>query len=163
MDISLNLLKGEWFTSKMSGLEIGIFMLDKDIRKENKQKLINQIIMISKDPVYPVRKAVANSIPQLVDLIPTFPIVSVHEIIKELMRDVADVVRNEIIDGAILFAEKIKDTHKDLLQDLGEVFYQGYSDSSWRVRKLYIEKTQKIFEIFEGISIPINEVSYSES
>ena len=159
VEIALNFLKGEWFTSKMSGLVISIFLINQDIRKENKEKLIKQIIEISMDQVYPVRKAVADSIPQLIELIPIFPQDSLTTMVRELLCDVADVVKNSIIEGALLFLEKMKN-NKEILIYLLPAILDGYSDNSWRVRKVYIEHTKRIFSIFESLEVRRDQVIF---
>lgn len=157
LEICMNLLQGEWFTSKMSGLDIALFMISKDIKEVNRQKLIKQVVETSRDKVYIVRKAVAVSLPQIINLIPIFPIESVTLIVKELITDVAEVVKTSSLEGALQYIEQVKD-NEDILVSLFPYFLDGYTDGFWMVRKLYMENTKKIFSLFGEIKITRDQV-----
>ncbi|CAI2362605.1 unnamed protein product [Moneuplotes crassus] len=157
LEISIDLLQGEWYTSKMSGLEIALFMIGKDIRENTKRKLIKQIVETATDIVYPVRKAVAVSLPKIIELIPIFPQESVKSMVKELITDVAEVVKTSSLEGALLFIEKVRDD-EDTLVSLFPYFLDGYTDSFFMVRKLFIEQTKRIINLFGGIRITRHQI-----
>jgi HEAT repeat protein len=149
MSMTLNLLNGEWFTSKMSGLTIAIFLISKDIRADNKQKLIDEIVKCSRDTIFHVRKSVAASLASLVDLIPIIPEQTIIKMAKDLVTDVSDVVRSDCVEGMIKFCTKVE-SMETLIDKLLPLVLKGFEDTSWRIRKQWVESIERIFKIIEN-------------
>lgn len=94
--------------------------------------------------MYYVRKAVASSIPQLADLGDIFAVEKIIDIVKGLLSDNSEPVRSECIDGVIQLCEK-SNLNDENLSDLIPSIKKGFEDSSWRLRKSWIERITRLF------------------
>ena len=107
IEMALDLLNGEWFTSKISGLKISLFMLNQEIRQENKEKLVEEILKVSKDQVHFLRRSLAASISEILNLGDTFPREKLVKLAKELVSDSFDTVRTAAMDGVFALCEEM--------------------------------------------------------
>ena len=71
---------------------MALFLYDKEISDANKTSLHTDIVATSKDSIFHVRQAVANS---LTTLIQKFPEKDTEEIVGRLVNDVSELVRYE--------------------------------------------------------------------
>ena len=157
MKIAINLLHGEWFTSKNSGLKLAIFLYSLDITDSSKDQIENEIVNWSKDTIFHVRKAVGTSLYQLADLIPNFPKSKVVSITQDLSKDISDVVRTECIEGLIHLCEVIKS--KDLIENtLFVIIIKSFEDTAWRIRKQWIESFDKLLSILNKSGVDTSKI-----
>ena len=155
MKIALNLLHGEWFTSKTSGLKIAIFLYPLEILDSNKSLIEDEIINWAKDTIFHVRKAVGSILSQLVDLAPEFPEEKIIKIAQDLSKDISDTVRSEVIDGLIHYWEVSK-SFEFIEDSILPIIIKSFEDSSWRIRKQWIDSFDKLISILNKSDVDIN-------
>lgn len=144
-ELTMGLLKGEWFTSKTSGLELAIYMISQEIRSSNKQSLINQIMVASEDLMHQVRTAIAKHLSYLVDLMPHFSEDKLITLAQNWVSDMNEFVRNSWIEGIIKLSEQITDKTQQV-DSILPLILKSFKDKNWRIRKMYLDQIPRIFK-----------------
>jgi hypothetical protein len=137
MELTLKLLNGEWWKSKASGIDIAMYLLKSNIREDNLNKLKEQIIKSSQDPIFHVRKAVATKLTEYGDPLP---------IINELISDISEAVRQDWVQSLLSFSTAPSTSIETLISSCLPLWQKSFDDSAWRIKKLWVENFDKLFK-----------------
>lgn len=131
------LIKGDWFTSKVSATMI-LPSLYPNVSSSGQKGLFKLFSPLCEDSIPQVRKAAAIALTELVLHIPKAPEADLLELFLNFQKDSQDLVKMQGVEALLNFA-KVLDSSK--FMEYFSTYIKGYAeDKSWRTRYLFANK-----------------------
>lgn len=139
------LIKGDWFTSKISAAAI-LPSIYPHVSSTGQKQLFKLYAPLCEDNIAQVRKAAAICLNELILFIPKAPEAELLEIFQTLQKDKQDMVKMQGVDSCINFAKVLSSSK---IQSYIIPYLKSYSeDKSWRTRYLFATKIMELANAF---------------
>ena len=131
------LIKGDWYTSKISATMI-LPSIYPHVSSTGQKQLFKLYAPLCEDSISQVRKAAAACLNDLILFIPKAPEAELLEIFETLQKDSQDMVKMQGVENCINFAKVLSSSK---IQTYIVPYLKSYSDDkSWRLRYLFATK-----------------------
>lgn len=129
------LIKGDWFTSKISATVI-LPAIYPHVSSSGQKQLFKLYAPLCLDSIPQVRKAAAVALNEMILFIPKAPEADLIEIFETLQKDSQDMVKMQGVDSCINFAKVLSSSKSFIVP-----YLKCYADEkSWRLRYLFATK-----------------------
>lgn len=137
IELFARLIKGDWFTSKTSAMQI-LPSIYPHISSTGQKKLFKLYAPLCEDSITQVRKAAAIALSELALFIPKTPEAELLELFETLQKDSQDMVKMQGVDSCISFCKVLSSSK---IQSYILPHIKAYAeDKSWRTRYLFATK-----------------------
>lgn len=145
VNLFTRLIKGEWFTSKISATNI-LPAIYPNVSSHAQKQLFKLYAPLCEDNIAQVRKAAACCLNELIKFIPAAPEAELLNIFETFQKDTQDMVKMQGVDSCINFANALPSSK---IQTYLLPYLKTYAeDKSWRLRYLVATKILDLAKAF---------------
>ena len=141
----IRLIKGDWFTSKISATKI-LPSIYPFVSSSGQKQLFKLYAPLCEDSIPQVRKAASQALNELIMFIPKAPEGELLELFEMLQNDTQDMVKMQGVDACINFSKKLSSSKVE--SHILPYIKKYAEEKSWRLRYLF---ATKILEFGEAL------------